>query len=329
MSKHDESIKQAAARWYMRMREAAPDAPERTTFEMWLMSDRRHQAAYQLIESTMDDFSSTERLKDLSNALSQKLFFEQTARRKKLSKLGSGLAVMLLCVGLGFIGRNQYQQWQAEPLSTQVQTTAVAQIAKHTLEDGSVITANANSALEIVYYRHQRLVKLNRGEAIFEVTKDAERPFVVETQQAKVTVLGTRFAVNQLSKKVRISVDHGRVQVARADGTEQALILQNGEVAEISQQSQAPTKVNRNAADSFTFASGRIVFDRADMFEVAETLSRYRKQPINAVFNGDQTPKVNAVLKVSELEAFVQTLPRSVPVTLKHQPDALVIEPRR
>lgn len=329
MHKQEDLIKQAAARWYMRMREAAPDAPERTTFEVWLLSDRKHQAAYRLIESTMEDFASTDRLKDLSNALSQKLYFEQSTKRKKVSKLGSGLAVMLLCIGLGFLGQTQYEKWQAAPLSTQMQTTAVAQIAKRTLDDGTVITANANSALEIVYYRHQRLVKLNRGEAIFEVTKDAERPFIVETQQARITVLGTRFAVNQLSKKVRVSVDHGRVHVARADGTEKTLILENGEVAEISQETIIPVKVNRHAEDSFSFTSGRIVFDHADMFEVADTLSRYRQRPVNAVFFGDETPKVNAVLKVADIEDFIQMLPNSVPVMLKNRPESLVIEPVR
>lgn len=327
-SKHEDVIRQAAARWYVRMREATPEAPERTTFEVWLLSDHRHRAAYQMIESTMEDFSSTERLKELSNALSQKLYFEQTAKRKKISKLGSGLAVMLLCVGLGFLGRSQYQQWQAAPISSQVQTTSVAQMITRTLDDGSVVTANANSAMEIVYYRHQRLVKLNRGEAVFEVTKDPARPFIVETQQAKVTVLGTRFAVNQLSKKVRISVDHGRVQVAPINGQGAMLILHDGEVAEIDQ-STAVHKVKRNAADSFSFVSGRIVFDRADMFEVADTLSRYRQPAVNALFFGDHTPKVNAVLKIAEVEDFIQTLPQSVPVTLKRKDDALVIEPNR
>lgn len=325
--KREDMIRQAAARWYVRMREVAPDSPERTTFEVWLLSDRRHQVAYQTIEATMDDFSSTARLKELSNALSQKLYFEQTARRKKISKLGSGLAVMLVCVGLGLLGRTQYVQWQAAPLSSEMQTTAVAQMLKRTLEDGSVVTANANSAMEIVFYRHQRLVKLSRGEAIFEVTKDPERPFVVETPQARVTVLGTRFAVNQLSKKVRISVDHGRVQVLRKDGYGQTLILGNGEVAEI--EHDAPHKVNRNAADSFSFTSGRIIFDRADMFEVADTLSRYRNPTVKAVFFGDQTPKVNAVLKVSEVESFIQTLPQSVPVALQHRGDTLVLAPNR
>lgn len=329
MSKADESIKKQAARWYMRMREAAADAPERTVFEAWLLSDHRHQAAYQLIADTMDDFTSTERLKELSSALSQKAYFEQSTRRKKVSRLGSGLAVMLVCVGLGLLGHRQYQHWQATPLFTQVQTTAVAQIVKRTLDDGSVVTANADSALEILFYRHQRLVKLNRGEAIFEVTKDAERPFVVETQQAKVTVLGTRFAVNQLNRKVRISVDHGRVQVARADGTENTLILHDGEVAEIAQPTAVPAKVDRNAADSFSFATGHIVFDRADMSEVAETVSRYRKTAVSARFPGDDSPRVNAVLKVSELEDFIQTLPRSVPVMLENRQDQLVIKPAR
>lgn len=327
MNKHDDVIRQAAARWYVRMREAAPDSPERTTFEVWLLSDRRHQTAYQMIEATMDDFSSTARLQELSNALTQKLYFEQTARRKKISKLGSGLAVMLVCAGLALFGRQQYVQWQAAPLSSEVQTTAVAQILTRTLDDGSVVTANANSAMEIVFYRHQRLVKLSRGEAIFEVTKDPERPFVVETPQAKVTVLGTRFAVNQLSKKVRISVDHGRVQVLRKDGYGQTLILGNGEVAEIDH--DAPHKVNRNAADSFSFTSGRIVFDRADMFEVADTLSRYRNLTVKATFAGEQTPKVNAVLKVTEVESFIQTLPQSVPVALQRRDDVLMLSPNK
>lgn len=328
MGKHDDMIRQAAVRWYMRMREAAPDAPERTTFEMWLMSDRRHQSAYRLIESTMEDFSSTDRLKNLSNALTQKQFFEKTQRSKKLSKLGSGLATLVLCIGLGWLGQQQYQTWQAAPVSEQSQTTSVAQIAKRTLEDGTVITANANSKLEITYYRHQRLVKLKQGEAIFEVTKDAERPFVVETAQAKVTVLGTRFAVNQMANRVRISVDHGSVRVARADGQTGSLVLRNGQVAEIELHA-APEQVNRNAADGFSFAQGLMVFDRADMFEVAETLSRYRAEPVKALFFGNNTPKINAVLKASEVDAFIRNLPSSVPVVLNRKPDGLVIEPAR
>ena len=117
------------------------------------------------------------------------------------------------------------------------------------------IRDSANSELDIIFYRHQRVVHIKRGEAIFDVTKDSERPFIVQTAQAKVTVLGTRFAVNQLTNRVRVSVDHGQVQVARADGAQASLLLRNGDVVEIVANS-APKHVNRNAADGFGFAQG-------------------------------------------------------------------------
>lgn len=322
-----DNIKQAAIRWYMQMRDAAPDAPERDSFERWLLTDVRHQNAYRLISSTMEDFTSTERLKNLSDALGQKQYFDRTDRGRKLTKLGSGMAVLLLCLGLGWFGQIQYADWQAMPIAQLTQNTAVAQISQRKLEDGSVVTANANSELDIIFYRHQRVVHIKRGEAIFDVTKDSERPFIVQTAQAKVTVLGTRFAVNQLTNRVRVSVDHGQVQVARADGAQASLLLRNGDVVEIVANS-APKHVNRNAADGFGFAQGYIIFDQTDMQEVAETLTRYSQQPVKAEFSGQASPKVNAVLKTNEIDDFIRGLPQSLPVTLQQTSDQLVIQPR-
>lgn len=320
-------IKQAAVRWYMQMRDAAPDAPERAAFESWLLADVRHQNAYRLVTSTMEDFTSTERLKNLSDALGQKQYFAKTERSRKLTKLGSGMAVLLVCLGLGWFGQHQYAAWQAAPIAQHTQSTAIAQISQRKLEDGSVITANANSELEITFYRHQRVVHIKHGEAIFDVAKDSERPFIVQTAQAKVTVLGTRFAVNQLANRVRISVDHGRVQVARAGEGQAPLLLRNGDVVEIVADG-APKHVNRNAADGFGFAQGFIVFDQTDMQEVAETLSRYRQQPVQAQFSAQASPKVNAVLKTNEINDFIFGLPQSLPVTLRQTPSQLIIQPR-
>lgn len=325
MSTLPDIIKQAAIRWYMQMRDAAPDAPERIAFEAWLLADVRHQNAYRLVTSTMEDFTSTERLKNLSEALAQKQHFAKTERSRKLTKLGSGIAVLLVCLGLGWFGQYQYAAWQAMPIAQHSQNTAIAQISQRKLEDGSVITASANSELDITFYRHQRVVHIKRGEAIFDVAKDNERPFVVHTAQANVTVLGTRFAVNQLSNRVRVSVDHGRVQVARADGVQTPLLLRDGEVAEIVAH-DAPKRINRNAIDAFGFAKGFIVFDQADMQEVAETLSRYRQPPVYAQFSGQNSPKVNAVLKTKEIDDFIYSLPKSLPVTLRQTAHQLIIQ---
>lgn len=323
-----DTIKQAAIRWYMQMRDAAPDAPQRAAFERWLLADVRHQNAYRLVNSTMEDFTSTERLKNLSDALGQKQYFKKTERIRKVAKLGSGMLVFLICVGIAWFGQSQYAAWQAMPIAHLTQNTKIAQISQRKLEDGSVVTANANSELDITFYRHQRVVHIKRGEAIFDVAKDSERPFIVQTAQAKVTVLGTRFAVNQLANRVRVSVDHGRVEVASADDVQAPLLLRNGDVVEIVANG-SPKHVNRNAADGFGFAQGYIIFDQTDMQEVAETLSRYRQQPVQAEFFGQTSPKVNAVLKTNEINDFIRSLPQSLPITIRQTSSQLIIQPRK
>src|SRR5690606_25450933 len=106
------------------------------------------------------------------------------------------------------------------------------------------------------YYRDKRVAVLNKGEVIFDVAHDPERPFIVDSGHAQITVLGTYFAVNRLNQLVRISVDHGRVSVEahHPDGNLrfEPLILSDGEVAEV-EAGNRPVKVNRNAQDAFGF----------------------------------------------------------------------------
>lgn len=65
------------------------------------------------------------------------------------------------------------------------------------LPDGSLVQLNAASALEYPanFGEGLRMVKL-RGEGYFEIAKDTQRPFVVETSRQEVEVLGTRFNIN-------------------------------------------------------------------------------------------------------------------------------------
>src|SRR3546814_14557130 len=63
------------------------------------------------------------------------------------------------------------------------------------LEDGSIVTLNGNSAVQIRYEDDIRRVVLRRGEASFEVAHNSERPFVVSADGVKVRAVGTEFVV--------------------------------------------------------------------------------------------------------------------------------------
>lgn len=316
------SLNKTAARWFIRMQDAAIDSPERTQFEHWLMQSEKHQAEYASIADAWNGIDSIEELKKMAAAKQANQFLNQTKRNKKIKNALASLSVCFIFVLAGLFGHEQYQQWQTKPTMQMASESKPAQILTQKLEDGSEITLNASSKIQITYYRNQRHIALLQGEAIFNVTKDPDRPFIVETDTAKIKVLGTRFAVNKLSKLVRVSVDHGSVQVDSKSPVS-SIILHNGQVAEIAS-TQAVKLTNTPAADYFKFATGTVVFNQADIFEIADVLSRYSQKKISA--EGTSKEKISAVLNVKDTYTFINTLPKIANVHVQKTENGTLIQ---
>jgi transmembrane sensor len=311
-------IDETAARWFIRMQHAEPDAPERSEFEAWLIQDAQHQKAYISICDAWNDIDSVDHLKKLATARQTDRFEKQTKRAKKTKNL---VATLSVCFAIGIAGLFGYQQWQSSPTMQMASQSEKAQILTQTLDDGSQITLNANSKVQVTYYRNQRQVTLLQGEAIFNVTKDAKRPFIVDTETASVKVLGTRFAVNKLSKLIRVSVDHGSVLVESKDNASN-IILHNNQVAEIYHGELVQFKQG-DATDYFKFATGKIVFNQADIVEIADVLSRYRQKPVRT--EGSSQEKISAVFEAKDTETFINTLPRIANISIHQSADETVI----
>lgn len=318
------SLRQAAVAWFMKMHDAEPDHPERGRFEAWLMKDAANAAVYTEVVDVWEGFNSTAQMKSLVSALEQKEFLEQQ-RRTKVGKTLSRIAGVMLVVTVSLFG---YQAWQSQPVMQLELATASGEIATQELQDGSTLTLNAGSEADITYYRNKRLVELKRGEAIFVVTPDEDRPFVVDSGRARVTVLGTRFAVNRLEALVRVSVDHGRVLVEQQheSGSEggASVILTDGQVAEVNTSGKLE-RVHRPAADAFSFTQGVINFDQASLDEIAETLSRYRQQRLDNQARNAGDARITAVIKSNDIEKFIASLPHLAPVSVRQSAGATVI----
>jgi transmembrane sensor len=112
---------------------------------------------------------------------------------------------------------------QGEPkreLSAVVIQTHGGEYKKVTLSDRSVIHMNPGSVLRIPngFGRSAvRMVLLEKGEAFFEVTKDAKHPFIVSSKELNTKVLGTKFAVNATISAPEVSVSEGRVEVSHRE----------------------------------------------------------------------------------------------------------------
>ena len=98
------------------------------------------------------------------------------------------------------------------------------------LEDGTEVTLNSNSSLEFpaTFSDSSRIVTLT-GEAFFDVSKDAKRPFTVYSGSVATTALGTSFNIEHFPTDPDISVSlvSGAVQV-NLNQSQEELILKPG-----------------------------------------------------------------------------------------------------
>lgn len=94
--------------------------------------------------------------------------------------------------------------------------TAVGEQRVVRLADGTRISLNSDSRLVAAFGAAERRVRLVRGEVLFEVAKDAGRPFVVDVDGHSVTALGTSFVVRLDDRRVAVTLIEGKVAVAAA-----------------------------------------------------------------------------------------------------------------
>jgi transmembrane sensor len=84
------------------------------------------------------------------------------------------------------------------------------------LDDGSRISLNSDTQLEVRFSKELRRVILSKGEAYFEVTHDPGRPFVVSAGGHDVTAVGTSFMVRFDSDTTAVTLIEGKVTVSNA-----------------------------------------------------------------------------------------------------------------
>jgi transmembrane sensor len=91
-----------------------------------------------------------------------------------------------------------------------------------TLADGSTVDLNARSKLRVEFSKNERRVELLDGQALFQVAKDKNRPFIVASGEATVRAVGTQFDVYRKETDTTVTVLEGRVAVystAHAEST--------------------------------------------------------------------------------------------------------------
>ena len=147
-----------------------------------------------------------------------------------LSSLRTELIKIAAVVAITLGGSYFYYQssLEKELMAMQTITVPAGQRINITLVDGTNVWLNARTSLSypVKFGKNNRQVVLD-GEAYFDVTKDKSKPFIVQTDNYNVEVLGTKFDVNAYSEtgEFETTLMSGSVKVASASDSTQKITL--------------------------------------------------------------------------------------------------------
>lgn len=212
----DPAIGREAMEWLVELQSDEVSDDTRRRWGLWLEARVEHRRAWQRIEALNG------RLRAVPPALARTVLDAPTSpgRRRALKTLG---VVGVLGGSMWALERQvPWQAWAAD------ERTAVGERRAVRLPDGTQVTLNTDSAIDIRFDAGRRAVRLLRGEIMIATGHPPGdmRPFEVDTPNGRLRPLGTRFSVRNLDGATRLAVQEGRVQVwAREAPADPRLVL--------------------------------------------------------------------------------------------------------
>ncbi|ULU26066.1 FecR domain-containing protein [Dyella terrae] len=198
-----------ASRWFARLHAEQATEDDRQAWARWYSADPSHQRAWQLVEEVRAQFGRLP-----GTVAGRALDAAGRARRRALGQL---VAVL----GVGSVGMLAWRQLPWEDWLAEYRTR-VGQRRDVALPDGSALSLNTASAVDVEFSSARRLLKLRAGEVMIRTGADpaagTHRPFVVATRQGDVLALGTQFTVRTEADYAEVSVLEKSVKVQPATG---------------------------------------------------------------------------------------------------------------
>jgi transmembrane sensor len=229
-----------AARWYVQLQEGAVDSDTFIAWQKWLNAAPENRMAYEEIEDTMhrlgrvpvkpqlpsaaemaaDDYDGSSPIAQWHKENWQKKTTQhrafRTAGRHRMA-IAASLAMALVLAGV--LWREYEHEFElgteshAMPLGTLAYRTLPGQRQVVKLPEGSKVTLDADTVLDVELEANTRALTLKRGEAFFQVAKDKTRPFIVRAGSTEVTAVGTAFNVRMTGDRTVVAVTEGKVEV--------------------------------------------------------------------------------------------------------------------
>lgn len=303
------SAHDAAALWAARLEGSDLSATDRQDLQHWLEADPAHRDSL----SGYCQFSA-----DLEEPLAA---FAAAGRivpavapapaRRRPWQFGLALAGLAAAAIVTVV-------WIVSP-TTQFANVAtpVGQRQSLALADGSQVELDARTSLRIELDQTVRRIRLAEGQAFFAVTKDPDRPFVVETPAGAVRVRGTRFDVRNFDDdELVVTVAEGVVQISPAGNSRSAapFTLRAGDQLVVDSDGERLTHLDpAGLEDALAWREGYVVFEGSPLATALRRFGRHHGIGISCSA-GAADLRVGGRFALDDLNGFFVALEEVLPV---------------
>ncbi len=272
--RHSVKTEEIVQKWIIK--DTDVEEKEQASLEYWneldVKADQNIYPALENVNRRIGHFGENEKI---HSDHEKTVFFEKQKRLtlrmlpyKKIFRIAAVLIPLFILMGGYFL----YHSGRSSMIEIY---TAYGDEKYILLPDSSEIWLNAGSTVKYPkkFNEEQRLVFLD-GEAYFSVRKNAGKPFIVETKQLSVKVLGTQFNVKAYSddEKVIATLTSGKVQVTTE--TSEPQILKPNEQLIYNKKTNSLSITEIPADETTGWLAGQLIFSNTSFDEIIQTLER-------------------------------------------------------
>ncbi len=298
--------------WVARLHGDQRNAQTEAGFRQWLSAHPLNGQAFELAPDVWEDAPELRRVVPFAYKAPVR------SRRKVLIPAMLATAVAAMAV---------VAHWWPRDIQT-----GVGEQRLLTLEDGSRIYLNTATRVAVRYGRDRRDIELKTGEALFDVARDAARPFVVQAGDRRVTALGTSFAVRHDARRTAVVLVTGKVAVeARKDASahrdvaaDAAVTLRPGQRLTIVD--HKPELDTPELDSAIAWRRGQVVLKDTLLSEAADEMNRYSASRLVVEEPEAARLRVDGLFQAGDSESFAHVVALTYGLTVAERADLIVLQ---
>lgn len=260
-------------------------------------------------------------------------FISMTKTRRITLRFVAGVAASFIILVACYYSYSTFKNVNEEQIFVQPEAQLIESLTEYgkqsnlKLSDGSIVKLNAGTKLVYPekFIGNKRELKLH-GQAFFDVARNENAPFIINTTDMQITVLGTSFDIKSFDEDniSKVTVLSGTVKVVLTGQNDSIVLSANDQLVYDAVQKAYKTRVV-DAKETIAWINGVLKFDDSPLTDVFSQMQRWYNVEINFSKGVDLNCTVSGRHKNEGLKTVLEALQFSLGLQFEYDNDTVLI----